>query len=137
MSETPPPIPNPPRAAPPALESPRTILAAFLVVGGILLLLPGLCMETIFGFELHKPNDPTFIVVLFNVALLGTALAVVGIVIGLSRLIAGVILLLPGACTVVATGGHIDLPAWARITPITFTIGFIGLVLILIGVVRR
>ncbi|MBR1176517.1 hypothetical protein JQ617_21360 [Bradyrhizobium sp. KB893862 SZCCT0404] len=101
------------------------------------MLLPGLCTETFFGFELHKPNDPPLVVIAFNAALVGVALAVMGIVIGINRLAAGLILLLPGACTVVASGGYIGRSSFARITPITFTVAFVGLILILIALAQR
>lgn len=60
----------------------------FLVITGILLLLPGLCTGIFFGSELNKPNVtlPAFVTLIFGIALVGAALAVLGIVIGINGL---------------------------------------------------
>lgn len=60
----------------------------FLVITGILLLLPGLCMGVFFGSQLNKPDVtlPPFVTVVFGIALVGAALAVLGIVIGINGL---------------------------------------------------
>ena len=60
----------------------------FLVISGILLLLPGLCTGIVFFSELKKPNVtlPTFVTLLLGTGLVGAALVVLGIVIGLRGL---------------------------------------------------
>jgi hypothetical protein len=46
----PPPVPEPPRLPPPVIPPPRNgCLTAFMVIVGVILLLPGLC-ALIFGF---------------------------------------------------------------------------------------
>ncbi|MBR1131319.1 hypothetical protein [Bradyrhizobium iriomotense] len=57
----------------------------FLVIAGIVLLLPGLCTGVLFYSELKKPNatsDP-FVIVVLGIPLVGAALAVLGVVIGI------------------------------------------------------
>jgi hypothetical protein len=51
--------------------------------------------------------------------------------------LAGLVLLLPGLCTFIITNGHIGEPNVIAIAEITFGIGFFGLILILLAVVRR
>ena len=51
--------------------------------------------------------------------------------------LAGLVLLLPGLCTLVLFNGHIGDPSVLSITQITFGIGFVGLILILLALVRR
>jgi hypothetical protein len=51
--------------------------------------------------------------------------------------VSGLILLLPGLCTVILFNGHVGEADAIAITEITFTIGFVGLILILVAVVRR
>lgn len=46
----------------------------------------------------------------------------------------GIILLLPGLCTVIVSNGHVGDENIAPITKLTFGVGFCGLILILLGV---
>jgi len=58
------------------------VLAALLVVAGTLLLLPGLCTESFWHIELHKPNVPLSrpAVIIFAIEFAGAALILAGIV---------------------------------------------------------
>jgi len=87
MTEGPPPDPSPPSLpVPPAPNPPppfpRGCLAALLVVAGTLLLLPGLCTESFWHIELHKPNVPLSrpAVIIFAIEFAGAALILAGIV---------------------------------------------------------
>jgi hypothetical protein len=51
--------------------------------------------------------------------------------------LAGLVLLLPGLCTIILFNGHIGDPSVISITQITFGVGFVGLILIVVAVVRR
>jgi hypothetical protein len=51
--------------------------------------------------------------------------------------IAGIVLLLPGLCTLLIGAGNLSDPNIAPIATITFSIGLIGLILILVAIVRR
>jgi hypothetical protein len=51
--------------------------------------------------------------------------------------IAGVVLLLPGLCTLIIGAGQLSNPDIAPIATITFSIGLVGLILILFAIVRR
>ena len=51
--------------------------------------------------------------------------------------VAGLVLLLPGLCTLIVSNGHIGEPNVIAITEVTFGIGFFGLILLVIAVVRR
>ncbi len=51
--------------------------------------------------------------------------------------IGGIVLLLPGLCTVLIGAGHLSDPGLASIAAITFSVGLIGLILILVAIVRR
>jgi ABC-type nickel/cobalt efflux system permease component RcnA len=58
-----------------------------LVFGGIVLLLPGLCTEAFWGFELHRANVPLPqpVVFIFAIALAGAALILTGLVMAVLR----------------------------------------------------
>jgi hypothetical protein len=51
--------------------------------------------------------------------------------------IAGIVLLLPGLCTLIIGAGQLSSPDIAPIATITFSIGLVGLILILFAIVRR
>jgi formate hydrogenlyase subunit 3/multisubunit Na+/H+ antiporter MnhD subunit len=51
--------------------------------------------------------------------------------------IAGIFLLLPGLCTLLIGAGNLSDPNIAPIAAITFSVGLIGLILILVAIVRR
>jgi hypothetical protein len=51
--------------------------------------------------------------------------------------IAGIVLLLPGLCTLLIGAGNLSDPNIAPIAAITFSVGLIGLILILVAIVRR
>jgi len=51
--------------------------------------------------------------------------------------LAGIVLLLPGLCTLIIGAGQLSNPNVAPIAAITFSIGLIGLILIVAAIVRR
>jgi hypothetical protein len=51
--------------------------------------------------------------------------------------LAGLVLLLPGLCTIILFNGHLGDPSVISITQITFVVGLFGLILIVVAVVRR
>ena len=74
MSDTPPPPPAPPQLPPPAQRS--GCLTAFMVVAGLILLLPGLCAVFFGANELTSAGTEPIVTVLVSI---GLALGALGI----------------------------------------------------------
>lgn len=52
-------------------------------------------------------------------------------------IIAGIVLLLPGLCTLLIGAGQLSSPGVAPIATVTFSIGMVGLILIVFAIIRR